>query len=59
MAVCSFSRVVLLLFSCLLSYYAYNMYLLFNPTQCPANSRHKCLLPAYGREKSLEVISRG
>ena len=59
MAVCSFSRVVLLLFSCLLGYYAYNMYLLFNPAQCPAGNRNKCLLPAYSKEESLEVISRG
>lgn len=55
MAICSFSRVVLVLFFCLLSYYAYSMYQLFYPTQCPSNSRNKCLLPAYSSKKTLEV----
>lgn len=52
---CSFTRVVLLLFSCLLGYYVYNLYSLFNPTQCSAKVRHRCLTPAYSSDKTLEV----
>lgn len=55
MAICSFSRVVLVLFFGLLSYYTYNMYLLFYPTQCASNSRNKCMHPAYSSKIPLEV----
>lgn len=53
----TFTRVVLLLFGCLLAYYGYTMYLLFYPAQCSMAQRHKCLLPAYTNEKPLEVNS--
>ena len=52
---CSFSRVVVLVFSCLLGYYVYNMYTLFYPAQCSAKPRSQCLHPAYPSDTKLEV----
>ena len=56
MAILSFTRVVLFLFTLLLSYYAYSMYLIFNPAQCTSKSRGSCLRPAYPSHLPLEVL---
>jgi hypothetical protein len=55
MAFLSFTRVVLFLFACLLSYYAYSMYLIFNPAQCTSKSRGSCLRPVYPSHLPLEL----